>query len=133
QQLERTRAYVPTKVLLGDALGYFDPDSLYEMLHCIIGLTNNRFIFLATSIPCDELKWSFYDTAERVRRYEKNQLLPGNTNDGVGRWWKKEELEQVGRRLGLKVGLRELPPMLSTFRIDAAFVSGPEVVQRAAR
>ncbi|MGH8094807.1 MAG: class I SAM-dependent methyltransferase [Chthoniobacterales bacterium] len=132
QQIEKTRAYVPTKVLLGDALGYFDPDSLYEMLRRIINLTNNSFVFLATSIPCDELKWSFYDTPERVRRYKKNQLLPGNTNDGVGRWWKKDELEQVGRRLDLKVGLRELPPLLSAFRIDAVFVSGRQVVQRAA-
>ena len=32
RQLERMRAYIPTKVLLGDALGYFDPDSLCEML-----------------------------------------------------------------------------------------------------
>ena len=75
--------YASSKILLGDALCYFEPLDLDEMLRAAGRLTSDRFIFMATGIPCDELKWNFYNTPERVKRYEENQLLPGNTNDGI--------------------------------------------------
>jgi SAM-dependent methyltransferase len=119
KHLAQTREFIPAKILLGDALSYFEPPELTEMLRAASALTANHFIFMATGVPCDELKWNFYDTPERVQRYEQNQLRPDNTNDGIGRWWRKEELESIGRDLSLKVIVREQPSPLSTFRVDA--------------
>lgn len=118
-----TGSYVPSKILLGDALGYFTPASLREILVAAQKLQKSGVTFLASGIPCDDLKWNFYNTPERVRRYEENQLNPGNANDGIGRWWTKEEIARIGRELSLEVTLREQPPELSTFRMDALFSS----------
>ena len=121
--LASNMSYIPSKILLGDALGYFDPLSLGNILRSAIRLTENRFIFLATGIPSDELKWSFYNTPERVKRYEENQRCEGNTNDGLGRWWRKDELERIGLDLKLCVLVTEQPHTLSNFRMDALFKS----------
>jgi SAM-dependent methyltransferase len=121
--LALTKDYVPCKILLGDALCYFEPDELAAMLRAAKQLTSDQFIFMATGIPCDELKLNFYNTPERMKRYEENQLLPNNTNDGIGRWWRKEELQSAGRNLALEVAVREQPQALSNFRVDAIFRS----------
>ena len=120
-RLSCTESYKPTKILLGEALGYFTPVSLREMLRAAQQLPGGAVPFLASGVPCDDLKWNFYNTPERVLRYEENQLQPGNANDGIGRWWGKEELLILGRELGLEVTLHEQSPELSTFRIDALF------------
>ncbi|MEO7167154.1 MAG: class I SAM-dependent methyltransferase [Chthoniobacterales bacterium] len=119
--LALSRAFVPTKVLLGDCLCYFEPETLRAMLQAVRGLTANHFVFMASGIPCNELKWNFYNTPERVRRFQENQSLPENTNDGIGRWWGKEELEKIGKALGITAVVREQPSSLSNFRIDAVF------------
>jgi predicted TPR repeat methyltransferase len=69
-ELASSKTFVPSKILLGDALCYFEPTDLSEMLQATIKLTGNRFIFLASGIPCDELKWNFYNTPGRVKRYQ---------------------------------------------------------------
>jgi hypothetical protein len=121
--LAARRSYIPSKILLGDALGYFEPGSLGDILSSVIKLTGNQFILLATGIPSDELKWSFYNTPEHMRRYEENQRLEGNTNDGLGRWWHTHELEQLARDCGVGLVVKKQPPELSTFRVDAIFNS----------
>ncbi len=121
--LAQSKEFVPTKVLLGDCLCYFEPKTLRAMLQAVQGLTANHFVFMASGIPCDELKWNFYNTPERVRRFEDNQLLAENTNDGIGRWWGKEELEEIGKALGITAVVREQPSVLSNFRVDAVFAS----------
>ena len=123
RELAVSKSYVPSKILLGDALGYFEPALLGEILRTVRNLTNNRFRFLATGIPSDELKWNFYNTPERVRRYEDNQRLENNFNDGLGRWWHTSELERLARDLGLSVLVKKQPSKLSTFRVDAIFSS----------
>ena len=122
-ELVRTREFVPTKILLGDALCYFEPAQLKQILGAARSLTRDHFVFMATGIPCDELKWNFYNTPERVKRYKENQKLPRNTNDGIGRWWSRKELESVGRVLDLGVAVTDQPVMLSDFRVNAIFQS----------
>ena len=121
--LAASKRYVPSKILLGDALGYFEPESLGDILRSAIRLTDNRFIFLVTGIPSDELKGSFYNTPERAKRYEKNQRREDNTNDGLGRWWQTYELKRLARDCGLRLVVKNQPPDLSTFRVDAIFSS----------
>ncbi len=131
RDLALSKAYVPTKILLGDCLCYFDEKALRGMLQAARRLTADHFVFMASGVPCDELKWNFYDTAERVRRFEENQLLAENTNDGIGRWWRKEELEEIGKALGLATEIREEPSVLANYRIDAVFTSGDKAGSRA--
>jgi SAM-dependent methyltransferase len=123
EQLLASGLYVPSKVLLGDGLGYFEPPLLGDVLAGLKRLTGNNFIFMATGIPSDELKLNFYNTHERMLRYEENQLRANNTNDGIGRWWRKEELEQIAQQVDLRVILSNQPLELSNFRIDAVFES----------
>lgn len=120
-ELLETREYLPSKVLLGDALGYFEPAMLGEILTSLGRLTDDHFVFMATGIPSDELKWNFYNTPERVRRYELNQEQAKNTNDGIGRWWRTAELEELATSRGLHLTTQPQPPSLSSFRVDAVF------------
>jgi SAM-dependent methyltransferase len=123
QYLVETREFVPTKILLGDALCYFEPAQLRQILESSRSLTRSHFVFMATGIPCDELKWNFYNTPKRVKRYGENQKLCCNTNDGIGRWWSRKELESVGQVLNLGVTVTDQPGMLSDFRVNAIFRS----------
>jgi SAM-dependent methyltransferase len=123
KQLLANKLYVPSKVLLGDALGYFEPSSLGEILTSVVQLTGNKFTFMATGIPSDELKWNFYNTPDRVRRYEENQRRENNTNDGIGRWWRTVELEELAETRSLHIVVKRQSPELSDFRVDAVFRS----------
>ncbi len=126
RELATHPAFAPTKILLGDCLCYFAPSALAEMLTLAGLLAGEReFIFMASGIACEELKWNFYDTPERVRRYEENQSRPENTNDGIGRWWSQRELTEAGSATGWKTVIREQPPELSRFRVDVIFRRSP--------
>src|SRR5205814_9641078 len=57
-----SRSYIPSKILLGDSLCYFEPHSLEEMLTAAGALTGGRLVFMASGVPCDELKANFYST-----------------------------------------------------------------------
>lgn len=113
--------YIPSKVLLGDALGYLEPAMLDEILTSLSRLTEKDFIFMATGIPSDDLRWNFYNTPERVRRYEENQLRENNTNDGIGRWWRTAELEDIAKESGLRLTISRQPEKVCNFRVDAIF------------
>jgi SAM-dependent methyltransferase len=122
-----SKEYVPTKILLVDCLAYFDVEALRSMLLSARRLTADHFVFMASGVPCDHLKWNFYNTPERVRRFEENQLLSENTNDGIGRWWRKAELEEIANALDLRIEIREQPTVLANYRIDAVYTIGRKV------
>jgi len=122
-----TKTYVPTKILLADGLGYFEAKDLRCMLQSAQRLTADRFVFMASGVPCDELKWNFYNTPARVHRFEKNQMQAENSNDGIGRWWCKAELEEIGKTLGLRTEIGEQPSILANYRINVVFTSGSAV------
>ena len=119
--LAANKTFVPSKILLGDALGYFELDTLASILASTSTLTAHKFIFTATGIPCDDLKWNFYNTPERIRRYEENQRLASNYNDGIGRWWRREELKRLAHDQDLNLTINDQPTELSNFRVDATF------------
>jgi SAM-dependent methyltransferase len=126
RELAAHHYFAPTKVLLGDCLCYFAPNDLVELLTAARKLAGEReFIFMASGIACEELKWNFYNTPERVRRYEENQRQPHNTNDGIGRWWSQRELAEAGVAVGWTTLIQEQPPELSNFRVDAIFKWSP--------
>jgi RimJ/RimL family protein N-acetyltransferase len=110
----------PNKFLLNCSLAYFEPAQLDTILGNILDRLGERFfLFLATGIPSFDLKWNFYNTPERRIKHLKDEKEPGNTNDGLGRWWRTSEIEQICRQRGLTVLIENQPPELSNYRMDA--------------
>ena len=111
---------VPTKILMNDALAYFDPDSLARLLDELKRMVGPAgFHFLLTGIPNEELKWNFYDTPERRERHLRNEGTERDVNDGLGRWWRAAELEALCRDRGLQVRTENQPAEISRYRMDA--------------
>lgn len=113
-------ARIPNKLLMNDALAYFEPEALAVIVGNVSrGLEGGAFRFLLTGIPNDELKWNFYDTPERKRRYQENLLAGDGTNDGLGRWWTVAEIETVAAAQGVRVWVENQPEGISNYRMDA--------------
>jgi SAM-dependent methyltransferase len=111
---------VPTKFLMNFSLAYFTPNDLGDILKNITQHLQQRpVLFLVAEIPNFDLKWNFYNTPERRARHLENEKKPENTNDGLGRWWRGSEIEEVCRDHGLGASLENQPPELSNYRMDA--------------
>lgn len=111
---------LPSKLLMNDALAYFEPDTLSVLVENVCAAMEGKaFRFLMTGIPNDALKWHFYDTPERKCRYHENLKAGDTTNDGLGRWWTAEEIEAVAAAQGLCVRVEDQPGGISSYRMDA--------------
>ena len=108
----------PTKFLMNDSLAYFTPAGLKTILEHLADISGNNFTFLIRGVPNDLLKWNFYSTEEWKARYYENQKKPDNTNDGLGRWWTPQEIEEVCSSLGLEHAIQDQPAAISNFRMD---------------
>ncbi len=114
----------PDRVLMNAALAYFSQAQLQTLLENICAVNINRpWMFLITDIPNHHLMGNFYNTPERQRRFEENQSKEFNDNDGMGRWWKYEEIEECTEPLGLTARLIVQPPELSDYRMDVLISS----------
>lgn len=115
-----SQADMPNKLLMNDALAYFEPDTLAVIMTNVSNaLKGGAFRMLLTGIPNEALKWSFYDTPERKLRYEANLQAGDRTNDGLGRWWAASEIEEIATALGLCVRVEDQPSDISNYRMDA--------------
>ena len=56
------------------------------------------------------------------QRHAANEALAPDTNDGLGRWWRTEEIEAACRKHGLNVRIENQPDALSNYRMDALIV-----------
>jgi SAM-dependent methyltransferase len=116
----------PNKFLMNNSLAYFDPTQLDTILSNILKHLGGRsFRLLLTGIPNVDFKWNFYDTQERRARHIENEKQPCNTNDGLGRWWRAQEIEDVCRKYQLAVEITDQPEDLSNYRMDALIASRP--------
>jgi SAM-dependent methyltransferase len=115
----------PGKYLMNISLAYFEPVELDIILSNIIRHMGSDlpFCFLLSGIPRLDLKWNFYDTPERVSRHLENEKQRKNTNDGLGRWWRAEEIEDICFRHGLQVQVTNQPLDISNYRMDALIKS----------
>lgn len=108
----------PEKILMNESLAYFTPDELEEILK---NITAKKFKFLITQVPIDDLKWNFYSTDEAKSKYlslkEKNDVF----FDGLGRWWKIEELEAIAKKFELDFEIRNQDSPISNYRINVLF------------
>jgi len=112
----------PDKVLMNDSLGYFTPESFGLVLDSVLALTQDRPMqFLVTGVPAYALRWSFYDTPERRMRFMALEQEGGDTFDGMGRWWREDELREIGALRRLDVEIAPQSPALSEYRINVAY------------
>jgi len=111
---------LPTKFLMNDSLGYFSPATLHALLANIVHHMQGRpFSFLLTGIPNQDLKWNFYNTAERRARHLENEKQADNTNDGLGRWWSVGEIQELCTQMGLHATTENQSANISDYRMDA--------------
>ena len=114
----------PGKYLMNYSLAYFGPKELDIILSNILQhMADRPFSFLIAGIPCFDLKWNFYNTPERVARHLVNEKKQTNTNDGLGRWWRPDEIKDICSRHRLQVQVTNQPLDLSNFRMDALIKS----------
>jgi hypothetical protein len=108
----------PNKYLMNDSLGYFTPENLEVIIEQI---RHHPFDFYITGIPCDSLKWSFYNTEQRKNIYLQLRAIGDDYNDGMGRWWSCDEFFEIACKFGLSVKLERQPIHISSFRINVLF------------
>lgn len=98
------------KFLMNDSLGYFSSDDLRHILSEIETISQRQkrqysifpkpqpYSIYITGIPCDELKYNFYDTPARKRAYLK---CKDTFNKGMGKWWPEKEIESIANEFNL--------------------------------
>lgn len=109
---------VPTKYLMNNSLAYFTPEELHKILSLIVRISGEHFLFLIRGIPNDLLKWNYYNTEERRKRYEECVATGDKTNDGLGRWWSPMEIQDLCNSLGLQFTHLESNLPMSEYRMD---------------
>ncbi len=107
-----------TKFSMNGGLPYFTPDELKTILGLIKIISGGEFISIFTIVPNELLKWNYYNTEERKQKYLKNIATGNFINDGIGRWWHPDEIEEICTALGLECVVNNQPPFISNFRMD---------------
>ncbi len=110
---------LPGKVLMNAALAYFSPSQLEHLLQGIAARSGGAALrVLLTDVPDDGLKWNFYNTPERREAYLVASRNPDAMHDGMGRWWRRDEVAQVASATGFELEIVGQPDALSNYRID---------------
>jgi hypothetical protein len=109
----------PNKFLMNDSLGYFKPIELSKILEQII---DRPFTFYITGIPSDSLKWNFYNTEERKKRFKELCESGDDFNDGIGRWWKCDEFFELASKFDLDIIIQRQPKNISLFRMNVILI-----------
>lgn len=95
-----------SRFLMNDCLAYFDPARLHDILVRMLASRPRRgFRFVATDVPDHRRRGHFYDTAERRARLAELEARGDGLNDGVGRWWRADEIREVCAQLDLDVAI----------------------------
>jgi methyltransferase family protein len=107
----------PTKYLMNDALAYFTPVDLENMLSSIVMLSP-EFKFLIRGVPNDLLKWNYYNTDQRKQVYFDNLAKGDTTNDGLGSWWVPDDIAAICSNLKLSCFIQNQLLPISDYRMD---------------
>ena len=109
----------PDKYLMSNALAYFSPADLKKILLLIVEISSGKpFLFYLKGVPDDNQKWNFYNTEERKLKYLHNVATGNFTNEGMGRWWKQEEIAAICNELNLNYQVWNSDQHVTGFRMD---------------
>lgn len=113
-----------TKVLWYEALAFFNEDDLYEILDSIKILTREKPLILVGSVLDHSRKWNFFNTFKRKMTYIFKIVLLGQ-KVGLGKWWKREQIENVCNKLGFMCEFHYQNDILHTahYRIDVKIMA----------
>jgi SAM-dependent methyltransferase len=112
----------PTKWLMSAALAYFGVADLSNMLRAARERSAGELRMLFTDVPDAGRKFHFYSTEAYRQRHEANERAQPDVNEGMGRWWARDELEEAARATGFALTISDQPADGSTYRMDALFV-----------
>jgi hypothetical protein len=116
---------MPGKVLMNAALAYFSPTQLEHLLRGIVTRSGGAPLrVLLTDVPDDGLKWNFYDTRERRDAYLTAAGDPEAMHEGMGRWWRRDDVAEVALAAGFAYEIAGQPESLSNYRMDILLTRG---------
>ncbi len=108
----------PNKYIINDSLAYFSVEELEQMLAHIVAISGNNFHFLIRGVPNALLMWNYYNTEERKAKYLADKAKGDYSNDGLGRWWLPQEIENACNTMNLKYLIHNQDETLSNYRMD---------------
>jgi cyclopropane fatty-acyl-phospholipid synthase-like methyltransferase len=111
-----------SKVLIYDALASFTPETVKILLEILDKYLMPNALIMFGAILDNSRKFKFYNTLSRIWYYLFNISLLHKDN-GIGRWWKKEELEVLALNTGFFISFIHENPVLHTahYRFDCVF------------
>jgi len=89
------------KVLCYEALAFFDMRSFDEMLKNILLLSTEDPVIVFGSVLDRERLWDFFNTFRRKILYLVQIRVLGR-EVGLGRWWKRREIEKICKKHNLQ-------------------------------
>ncbi len=108
----------PTKYINNDSLAYFSQHQLEEILGLVQDISGSNFHFLLRGVPDAGMMWNYYNTEERKQKYLTDKANGDFSNDGLGRWWLRAEIETACNKFGLRHIIKEQDIALSNYRMD---------------
>lgn len=105
------------KILMYDALAYFDERELNRLLKNLKTKFEDGFELLIASILDQEKKWIFFNSLRRKFDYIMMILF---NNKGLGSWWSKSKIRKICTRNNLKYFILSQDEALHTshYRFD---------------
>lgn len=101
------------KVLIYDALAYFDRQELKNLIHTLCSILPGESQIMLASVLDRRKMWAFFNTPARKWNYFFNIKLLGKSK-GLGTWWKINTFQRIAHELGLKYRIIPQNPHLHT-------------------
>lgn len=119
RQLSTDYPHFFSKVLWYEALAFFSPSDLVEILDALNLITRQDTIILIGSVLDAERKWIFFNTFQRKLFYFVKIVFLGR-EIGLGKWWHRKEISAACEKAGYQYGFIYQNPLLHTahYRID---------------
>ena len=108
----------PNKYINNDSLAYFSVEQLEEILKLVVAISGDNFHFLLRGVPNADLMWNYYNTDERKQKYLTDKANGDFSNDGLGKWWTREEVENACAKNGVNCMIHDQDAELSNYRMD---------------
>ncbi len=119
EQINMIRKNKINKVIMSEALGYFDNRDFKNILKSLNkSLTQNHSIFIG-NVLFKGNKWEFYNTNRRKLDYFINNRILGRSK-AIGKWWQFSELQNIAKQFSYNLKIIAQNPILNTahYKVD---------------